>query len=706
MELFHLYARGMDIPASTLSVASVNLEGSVTQKPHYISAAYAGEEGVYQFQYKLETPVKGNGVGAIFRLRGWEDIRYIALGYTHKGKFRHLKCPNIQKGQWCSLVLGHRDLVFLIQNDFRNEPNADISDVRLYIKGTPGKESAALDIKAVSCFRESSVLQDWLAWPHPDEEPAPRQTSLLEETYSYISKYFKKAQEQAEAIIGKGMCGLVGNVNLEWSFDEAIPSALDSVNTYRYSWHALHPAAILMLDHFRRGKVANLFFAREMVNDWIENSFFHVDNDKKYAWYDHGTAERTLALALMWQAGLEYQFDQRFMQRLRYAIFRHGQLLDSEAFYASHQSTRYHNHAWFQDIALMATAHLLADFPCATDWYEKGARRLADQLHHLIVQENGYSVFVENSIDYHQGVQRLVRFAANIARIHQDDRAKDFQKIADNLDGFSEFLSYPDGRRPAQGDTMGSRNNRQESAATAYEKTSFTLLPETGYAVAKGKHDGKGYMLSLFATGLSQTHKHEDNLSFTLFFDGLEWLTDPSFYSHEYTQPTPAYLRSALAHNCLALPGIPYSIEPGHTKLDGECKRTKFVINGSHTAYKGATITRNITGNLNKLAIRFEDKALLAKKSQVEPRLLLQCGDGVRAALKGTTVTLSHPDSKYSLGIQLPSDRITIQNGVKNEKQVSGIYGLGFMEQLAINTISLPIPPGQAVKWTIEALGE
>ncbi|MFP3449976.1 hypothetical protein SB765_34160, partial [Pseudomonas sp. SIMBA_067] len=76
-----------------------------------------------------------------------------------------------------------------------------------------------------------------------------------------------------------------------------------------------------------------------------ERSYFNADEDRKFAWYDHGTAERLLAFLLIWDIGVRQQFEHRFMVRLRSAIFKHAQLLASEMFYASHQASRYHNHA-------------------------------------------------------------------------------------------------------------------------------------------------------------------------------------------------------------------------------------------------------------------------------------------------------------------------------------------------------------------------
>ena len=672
----------------------------VNQEKNYAVALFQGDEGSYQFRLKLPKAELSNGIGARFRLRGWKSLRYVAVGYTHNDSFRHVKITNAAREKWIDFSIGHGDIAYGLQNNWDEPPATEIIDIRLYFRGTPDIEGAYLDIEKLWCWYETEGI------PAPViQKIKPVSSELLDIIYDYLNKCFRTVEEQAEEFLAKGTCPLYGETMLKWSADSPLPDDLSQVGTYQFSWHALHPATILMLYARMKGTVAPLYAAREMITNWLERSYFQPDENKKFAWYDHGTAERLLAMILMWSAGIEQNFDFRFMARLQSAIFRHAQLLESELFYASHQPTRYHNHAWFQDLALMVAALAMPDVPSANRWLETAFSRLTDQLNVLIVRDNGFAIFVENSIGYHNGVQRIVEFAGNLVSF--TGKQSTIPNIAHELAEFSKFLRYPDNRSPAQGDTFRRSNHADGRVriSRAYKQPTYTILPKAGYGVVKGNHEGTSFMLTLFATSLCRTHKHEDNLSFTLFFDGIEWLIDPSFYSHEYQAPIPAYLRSAMAHNCLALTNRDYSIEPGLAKLNGSLNGVEFLFHGEHRSYQDIVIQRAIHGRLDQLNLNFTDAAMSeCPLPNAELCLMLHCGEQVDAVLEEESLILSHPDSNFRLVISLPTDIIHISFNEGDSKPVRGITGVGFMQHTAINTITCKVSLNEILRWNLRVI--
>jgi hypothetical protein len=281
--------------------------------------------------------------------------------------------------------------------------------------------------------------------------------------------------------------------------------------------------------------------------------------------------------------------------------------------------------------------------------------------------------------------------------------------IGKELPRFSQFFHYQANRRPAQGDTFRLSNERGIEIRMCkphkpYRDPACTVLPKAGYAVVKGNHDDCPFMLSVLATSLCCTHKHEDNLSFTLFFDGLEWLIDPSFYSHEYKAPVPAYLRSAAAHNCLALPGRRYSIDPGLAQIDGSSEGTKFVIKGQHSSYDNVLIQREISGSIDRLELQIVDRAVAQTPDAAgnDLRLLLHCGDGIEATSQGSHLQLTHPDSKYRLEISLPNEKCTLHYGEVAGDYIRGVSGLGFMQQVSIYTLECEVPFETDLLWTLK----
>jgi hypothetical protein len=453
----------------------------------------------------------------------------------------------------------------------------------------------------------------------------------------------------------------------------------------------MQPAISLLVYGDKNNAPAAIYAARDYINSWLERSYFTVDPDTKYTWYDHGTAERPL--------GLSTDARNRAPSSIRRPL--HGTpppcnrqprpTAESEVFYSRHQPTRYHNHAWFQDIALIGASIALPSLPCAPRWLNRAIERLTDQFNKLIAHDDPFSILVENSIGYHHGVQHLVDFAGELVRL--SGAQSKIPQTAQELHAWSDCFRYPDGRTPSQGDTFRKPNPLDASdrivRGKPYIQPSTTVLPAAGYAVVKGNQDNIPFMLCMFATSLSETHKHEDDLSITLFFDGIEWLSDPSFYSHDYTEEIPAFLRSARAHNRLVIDGLEHAITPGSTRLlpltdDG-------AITGQSDAYEGVRLTRSIKCGHESLSI--EAKETISTTAPIgSAYLVFHCGEGVRASTTENQLTLTHPLSQYSLLIELPTyAHVSIIEGKSESGEYHGIVGAGFMQATPTTLVRVEI---------------
>ncbi|MFS8974650.1 DUF6270 domain-containing protein [Cupriavidus necator] len=681
--------------------------------------SFAETGDTHQILLELSRDVLATGLGVSIRLRGWSHIRYVAIGYTFEGSFRHIKVVNPLLEAWTAIDFGHDDIAFGLQNGWSEPGDASISDIRLYIKGQRSSDEAYVDLREATIWKARkgdfpvadlgngiATASELIARGRILEHFPQVRPGLLEVTYAYLEKCFRDARTQAQRFMEQGDAPLYGNVNLDWAVGSQQPAELGQVGTYRFSWHALHPAAILLMEFRRTSSPAYLGAARSFVESWLNESYDKPDKDKKFAWYDHGTAERLLCLVLMWCSGVEHRFDHRFMARLLMTIHRHAVLLHSEMFYASHQPTRYHNHAWFQDLALLATSLALDSLPAAHFWRETALARLVDQFGKLIVRDSGFAVFVENSIGYHQGVQRIVEFAGGLAGLASGESS--IAATARELSQFSNFFRYPDNRAPAHGDTFRRANPSGDDIRRLkpYGKPEAVILPKAGYAIVKGIHENARYMLTFLATSLCKTHKHEDNLSFTLFFDGIEWLIDPSFFSHEYSAPLPAYLRSAAAHNALAVAGRQYSTEPGVADMEGEVTAGDYRFKGEHHAYGDIVISRELRGAIDSLTVEFRDRASLVNGhhgAEGNLELFLHCGEGVTAKCDGALVVLSHPDSIYCLEVDLPGVDVRLYFGKTDGDIIRGVTGLAFMQSTSIYTIACSLPYDEELGWRLRA---
>lgn len=565
-----------------------------------VTAGFSGKEGSYVINFDLPSSAIAVGVQASIKLSDWKSIQYIAIGYSKSLGFRHIKINNIRQDACVSVGFTHQDIIWLLQNSAEKKDATEIKNIRLFVKGEPADSGAKLQVSQLKL-----VLQ-----PHDNslQPNVAEQGPLLDVLYEHLDHALRNYTANAKVYMQTGNCPMPGDQVLDWPSLQRLPEGLEQVSTYRATWHAQHLPINLLQYARQTGQVGPVFAAKALIESWLEHSFYTADVDVKYAWYDHGTAERQLAFILMWFKAIELQMEQRFLDRLAEAILQQTRLLDSEAFYAYHQPLRYHNHAWFQDAALLATALAFKHHTEADGWCTNAISRFEDQLDTLIVRDGGYAIFVENSIGYHHGVQRLAQLIGNMAAL--SGRDTEIPIIANELVAWSDFLRYPDGRAPAQGDTfrLPPRTGDDVRRGEPWAEPGCTILPKAGYAVVKGNHNNKPWMLCLFNTSLSRTHKHEDNCSITLWFDGVEWLTDPSFYSHEYNEEIPKYLRSAAAHNCVSIPGKEYSLEPGKAKLEGKVEDGKFYIKASHSCYEGVEVVREIDGCLTEVGFQISDK--------------------------------------------------------------------------------------------------
>jgi hypothetical protein len=272
-------------------------------------------------------------------------------------------------------------------------------------------------------------------------------------------------------------------------------------------------------------------------------------------------------------------------------------------------------------------------------------------------------------------------------------------ELAQELSKWSDFLRYPDNRSPTHGDTFRLPNVTEEPVRRGqpYSDPLCLVLDKAGYAVVKGNQEQLPFMLCMFATSICKTHKHEDNLSITLFFDGIEWLIDPSFFSHEYSNSEPAFLKSAAAHSVLCIEGAEYDISPGLAFLSGASAEGCYSIEGRHISYEDAEISRSVNGRLDVLDIFVKDKVTSTKRRTT--KLVFSLGEGVRATVQGTIISLRHQLSTYRLDIEV------LSAGVRSEI-VPSIAGGGFMQFSEVQRICLDVPleTGEIV-WKLRAVG-
>lgn len=680
--------------------------------------------GVYVATFSFNEEVEATGAAVRLRLRNWKQVSYFAFGIVSNTEYLHDKVMHPRQDREFTLVFSVHDLLRRVQQDAVQGQQVKVSGIKLFLKGTPEVDGGHIEVGQLAVFDEGHVHDFPVTLPSgrrlfseitswwQDGRPFPTEPSIRRVLHEFDKKQQKRYKESADYYLAQG--GLRFG---EWLSNTAqimnllLPS-VDMVshnNTLRYSYHALKHVNALLLVAEEQGTTEHLIAARELLAEWLDKNFFGPGQDGKYTWYDHGTAERQLVLIRMWNLGLKHQFDLRFMARLLYAIKQHGDLLCSEAFYARDQRVRYHNHAVFQDLALLATAVAFPWIDASAVWKATAIDRMQDQFDHLFETDGDCAVLTENSLGYHAAFVTILDCVAGLLEeSHDSEWLPRIADLRDKVSRFVEVVRYPDGRLPAIGDTARQPNSLNQAArARQGEHTlGFWSLDRAGYVIAKGVHQSRPFQFTLVAPSLTATHKHVDNLSFTLFLDGVEWLIDPSFYSHQYADPIPAYLRGPEAHNALVAVGTSYTIEPNLATLQAERYEMKFRVVGAHRACPGMVIHRSVCGRLDRLSLWFTDLCETTVADQ-KCRLLFHLGEHVTAVWEADGYTLSSPLSPLQLRLIVSGNYPSrVYVGAGDPTQTETLFGwsaTGFLRLESITTIVYEVPAQTVVSWSLTA---
>lgn len=648
---------------------------------------FTEKDKYYYFRAILPTKIYGNGMAVTFRIMGWKEGYHYSLGYVHDGKQYKVNGKHLLDGQWYTIVCAKRDIVFSLDNPDAGNGKDLLQDIRFVFFGE-FENKASIEIRDICVWEE---LENWDELLMLETHPIEERQVLLNKLANYIRDANPDADELYEHFVKDGSMP-IHKINLPWKVEESYPEQFWEVGTFSWSWLCLHPVQLCTLRAYDKKDIGALCAAREFAAMWLDH-FFRKEQSLPSEWHEHGTAERTISLLFLYLLGQEYDFDWRFMSRIKIAVILHARLLCSEAFYVRHQRIRFHNHGMFQDMALFLAGMVFAELPGAEYWRATGIGRLKDMLDAIYPCEEDFRISYENSFGYHCAGYTIIEKLARLTSFSSDGAY--FMQEAKKIQAWADVLRYSTRQFPAFGDTFrGGTGERYQHKSRP--DNAFYLMKKSGYAVIRGHHDDSFFTVVFIASSRSSTHKHCDNLSFTLYFDGIEWLIDPSFYNHEYAKGISKYLRSPEAHNMIYIPGMEYSIAPGLCQIDGKFDGNNFKLHGEHSCYEEISVKRSMDGQLDKLSLTITD---CVRPPVPDMRMRLHCGEKIQAEVCPEGIHLSHPESRYQLFI-----RCAQPCTVLHSQQNSGIAGTGFCQYSEIVTLEFNCAEVNKIKWSIEAI--
>lgn len=653
-----------------------------------------------------------------FRLEGWDEIRYIALGWQDGRRYWHVPVKHVVDGVTYSTSIDPSSVAFLIANDWAVPESWTVDTARVVVDGTPGPAATVelatprfraagtfphYPIRTAGCTVTRESLRRWI------DDPKSRGVSRFRELWTDLGFYdARDIVETARALEERNEYRLK---NLQPFVAERIgtetPAAVGESITRRFRWHTLNIAADLVAAHAQTKDPTFLELAKSHVRGWLANDFRRPSDDPKYAWYDHGTAERLIALLFLWEESAATGRDPAFSEDLFYAIFKHAELLADPSFYVKNQPLILHNHAVFQDVALLGATISVPEVADIADWQATGIERLLRQFDGLVAPDGAS---IENSWSYHQGLQELCLASSRLLKSVSpgDEAERRLGATCEAMRDFSLRMRYPDETAPAFGDSLFASNERRLSKGRSSTVTEDELwFFESGYAALRSRpRPGlPGWQMNVFDSSLSITHKHADFLSFTLWADGLEWLVDPGYFVPP-SNPHWARARNASAHNTFLACGAEPDIGVGVTELSprpaGEPANGLVEIGGAHRGYPEREAGRTFRIDREAGRIVLDDRLERPCPQERPSELWFQAGDGVVMSPGADgEIVLEHGASETRISIRPPSDAECDLFRGRTEPFLAGWLYPDFEEAAPAHAARCRIEPDRA-SWSTE----
>ena len=364
----------------------------------------------------------------------------------------------------------------------------------------------------------------------------------------------------------------------------------DKSKTYGASYQlyiqSLRIAAVLMSEFEKNKDIRYLYKAEELIYSWI--TYVSKGTEERMVWYDHPTANRTQVLIhfLYLIQGTDIEVDYKLFRSI---LNKHGEVLGNDAVYNNN------NHGLMMDKSLMVLGHVLEE----EKFFIKGYYRSIDTFWYSFSSQGSH---VENSPEYHNMVVRmydeLQKYLVNNGKSYNEN-ILGYLKVAKN---YLNIIMKPDSKLPPVGDSGNSPWKSKKSYKNFYDL-------EAGMAVLQ-YNDVKSFYVNFVCGYSSKTHKHKDDLSINLNYNGEDFITDAGKFNYNSKSPIRKYVISKAAHSSFQLKDYNYYLTR-ENRFNRKISMNGFnftdkisLVKGMHGDYKDTDIVLNREViQINKLPI-------------------------------------------------------------------------------------------------------
>jgi hypothetical protein len=303
-------------------------------------------------------------------------------------------------------------------------------------------------------------------------------------------------------------------------------------NTHEFYGHSLIILWDLILAHQQNGNADYLLKGEELILSWIANNKRFDPLNQRYAWEDHSTAKRIIAVLLFSDYAKQYvRFNDQFVDDITKLANYSAEFLNSEQNYSFN-----HNHGIYQDIALLTIALHCQNEKISDQLIKRAYSRFEKQ---VLATFSLKGFHLENSPGYHFVTTDRCNDFKGLYKLTDYNLGSKIENIIEKANRNRKLFVMPNNKILNFGDT------NSEEIVPEYEADSLLVFDQqAGYFIFKS---GYNY-LAAKTSSVWQTHRHYDDMSFILFMDGKQLTYDPGFLTYAKTESR-YYSKSMQAHN-------------------------------------------------------------------------------------------------------------------------------------------------------------
>lgn len=285
-------------------------------------------------------------------------------------------------------------------------------------------------------------------------------------------------------------------------------------------------------------KIRYFLLCLDAVHNWIDQA--KQNKESPLAWHDHAAAFRVRNLANLLvfchSAGLSVR-DEARAEALGGLVIEHLDWLQEDKHYSKHT-----NHG-FDQAMIALTIGLMFNHDEFGAYRQRNRERLKDEVTFAFTDEG---VHKENSPGYQKMMLGRLKQLRTLAPLGEQEISLLGERYIEKAEAFLRAITLPNGYLPMIGDTRG----RDEGLPYKQkEKVDVLDYSVSGYIIVRGVVLEKDFHLVFKASHLSHYHRHDDDLSIHLYWNGHVILGDAGLYSHNEGDDLRRFVRSPLAHS-------------------------------------------------------------------------------------------------------------------------------------------------------------